>query len=40
MLFAALAANVSAWFGVGHLLVTRIAFEILSKESPETVQKV
>jgi len=29
MLLAAFAAHVNAWFGVGHLLVTRIAYELL-----------
>jgi len=30
----------SAWFGVGHLLVSRIAFDILQETSPETVTRV
>jgi hypothetical protein len=30
----------SAWWGTGHLLVARIAYDTLEKESPETVKDV
>merc|ERR1719183_256154 len=37
---AMLANSVNAWFGTGHLLVVRIAYEILEKQSPSTLQNV
>ena len=30
----------NAWFGVGHLLVSRIAYDILQETSPETLSRV
>ena len=33
-------STVSAWSSAGHLLVARIAYDILEKESPSTVTKV
>ena len=32
--------SIKAWFGSGHLLVARVAYEILLKESPKTVADV
>lgn len=43
MKFAAIAAligSTQAWWGPGHLLVARIAQDILEKESPETLSNV
>lgn len=37
---AMLANSVNAWFGTGHLLVARIAYEILEKQSPSTLSNV
>jgi hypothetical protein len=34
------ATSVSAWWGKGHLLVARIAYDILSEENPEIITKV
>ena len=31
---------IRAWYGSGHLLVARVAYEILQKENPETVDNV
>jgi hypothetical protein len=30
----------SAWYGAGHLLVSRVAYEILQKQSPQTITQV
>ena len=32
--------SIRAWYGSGHLLVARVAYEILQKESPLTVDNV
>lgn len=37
---ATMASQVQAWFGKGHLLVARIAYDILDEKSPETIEKV
>jgi len=36
LIFIVLATSVSAWWGKGHLLAARIAYDILEKESPDT----
>jgi len=40
LIFIVLATSVSAWWGKGHLLAARIAYDILEKESPDTLSKV
>jgi hypothetical protein len=35
-----LADTASAWYGTGHLLVSRVAHEILQKQSPKTITQV
>jgi len=37
---AALVSTTQAWYGTGHLLVARIANDILSKNSPQTLEEV
>ena len=37
---AALAGTTNAWFGTGHLLVARIAENILNEKAPEQLEKV
>jgi hypothetical protein len=37
---AALLGTSQAWWGPGHLLVARIAQDILEKESPATLEQV
>jgi hypothetical protein len=37
---SALINGASAWYGTGHLLVARIANDILEKESPQTIEDV
>jgi hypothetical protein len=36
---AALVGNTNAWFDTGHLLVARIGYEILQKESAAKLQR-
>ena len=36
---AAMIGSTNAWFGTGHLLVARVAFDILTKESPDQLAK-
>ena len=38
--FASLTNIASAWWGTGHLLVARIAHDILEQKSPQTLQNV
>ena len=35
-----MATSVSAWWGKGHLLVARVAYDILMSEDPEIITKV
>ena len=37
---AALVNQTGAWWGNGHLLTSRVAFEILSADSPDTISQV
>jgi len=37
---ASLASYAHAWFGKGHLLTARVAYDILSETDPETIEKV
>jgi len=37
---AGLTTEVQAWWGKGHLLISRIANDILKEKSPETINKV
>jgi hypothetical protein len=36
----ALISSAQAWFGTGHLLTARVAYEILSKDSPSTITAI
>ena len=38
--FALLTSQVQAWGSAGHLLVARIANDLLEKESPKTIENV
>lgn len=40
MAVASMANSVNAWFGTGHLLVARVAYDVLEENSPETLEKV
>lgn len=40
MALTVLSSKVNAWFGKGHLLVARIAQDVLKEDSPETITKV
>jgi hypothetical protein len=37
---AILTNSAQAWFGTGHLLVARIAYDKLTQEDQETIDKV
>jgi hypothetical protein len=39
MIAAAFAGTAQAWFGTGHLLVARVAFNLLETEAPEQLSK-
>jgi len=40
LIAAALAGTTNAWYGTGHLLVARIAYNLLEKSAPEQLEKV
>jgi len=37
---ASLASQAHAWFGKGHLLTARVAYDLLDEDSPDTIEKV
>jgi hypothetical protein len=39
-LSVAIIGQAAAWFGTGHLLTARIAYDILSEKSPATITNV
>ena len=40
LLLLVLATTANAWWGKGHLLVARVAYDILQKDAPEIIANV